>query len=106
MQQLNYQPATLGDLVLGHTQRLIEALQEECREGAHEIEHAPTYLTPASFQAALGAVGATLAVSRKVIDEDGGKGFAIVRPPGHHPSVTRRWVSAYSITLRLLRQML
>ncbi len=84
MQQLNYQPATLGDLVLGHTQRLIEALQEECRERAHEIEHAPTYLTPASFQAALGAVGATLAVSRKVIDEDGGKGFAIVRPPGHH----------------------
>ncbi|QRN84161.1 histone deacetylase [Chloroflexota bacterium] len=84
MQQLNYQPATLGDLVLGHTQRMLEALQEECRFGAHEIEHAPTYVTPASFQAALGAAGATLAVSRKVINEDGGMGFAIVRPPGHH----------------------
>ncbi|MBG0786352.1 MAG: histone deacetylase, partial [Anaerolineaceae bacterium] len=84
MQQLAFDPATLGDLVLGHTQRMIEMLQEECNDGAHEIEHAPTYVTPASFQAALGAVGATLAVSRKVIDEDAGKGFAIVRPPGHH----------------------
>ena len=84
MQKLAYEPARMGDLILGHSQKMIERLQMECREGPQEIESAPTYVNPASFQAALGAVGATLAVSRKVLDEGAGRGFAIVRPPGHH----------------------
>lgn len=84
MQQLDFAPARLGDLILGHSQQMIERLQAVCGEGPQEIEQAPTYVTPDSFQAALGATGATLAVSRKVLDEGTGRGFAIVRPPGHH----------------------
>lgn len=84
IQKLEFDPARPGDLILGHSQRMIERIQGECFQKSHEIEHAPTYVTPASFEAAVGAVGATLAVSRKVIDEDTGRGFAIVRPPGHH----------------------
>ena len=84
MQRLDYQPAQLGDLILAHSQRMIENLQQETQRPSHEIEQAPTYVTPASYQAALGAVGATLAVSRKVIRAGAGRGFAIVRPPGHH----------------------
>ncbi|MBG0771646.1 MAG: histone deacetylase, partial [Anaerolineaceae bacterium] len=80
----DYEPARMGDLILGHSQKMIEYLQVACGQGPQEIEQAPTFVTPASFQAALGAAGATLAVSRKVLDEGTGRGFAIVRPPGHH----------------------
>jgi acetoin utilization deacetylase AcuC-like enzyme len=41
-------------------------------------------VTEYSCQAALGAVGATLTVSRRILAERHGRGFAIVRPPGHH----------------------
>ena len=84
MQRLDFGPAQLGDLILAHSQSMIEDLQQAVQKPAHEIEQAPTYVTPASYQAALGAVGATLAVSRAVIDAGAGRGFAIVRPPGHH----------------------
>jgi acetoin utilization deacetylase AcuC-like enzyme len=84
MEKLDFKPAGMGDLILAHSREMIEKLQGECHYPTHEIEQAPTYVTPKSYQAALGAVGATLAVSRKVFAEGTGRGFAIVRPPGHH----------------------
>lgn len=84
MERLDFEPAQMGDLILAHSRDMIENLQGECHYPTHEIEQAPTYVTPSSYQAALGAVGATLAVSRKVLNEGAGRGFAIVRPPGHH----------------------
>lgn len=89
MERLDYAPARPGDLILAHSQKMIESLQAECGQGVHEIELAPTYVTAASFQAALGAAGATLAVSRRILAEGTGRGFAIVRPPGHHATHER-----------------
>ena len=48
------------------------------------IDPAPTYITPASWQAALQAAGGALAVSRGVLQGAARRGFALVRPPGHH----------------------
>lgn len=84
MEKLDFEPAQPGDLFLAHSQQMLESVQAECGQGRHEIEHAPTYVTADSYQAALRAVGATLAVSRKILAEGTGRGFAIVRPPGHH----------------------
>ncbi len=70
--------------MLVHDQALLAFLRAECQKGAHEFEPSPSYVTGDSYQAALGAVGATLAVSRKILAEGTGHGFAIVRPPGHH----------------------
>ena len=84
MERLDFEPARPGDLILAHSQRMVENLQVMCAQGPHEIEHAPTFVTQASYQAALGAAGATLAASRKILAEGAGRGFAIVRPPGHH----------------------
>jgi len=81
---LEFSPAKESEITLVHDQALLVFLREECQKGAHEFEPSPSYVTKASFQAALGAVGGTLAVSRKILSGGKGRGFAIVRPPGHH----------------------
>jgi acetoin utilization deacetylase AcuC-like enzyme len=84
IQWLNYSPAQEADVLLIHRKQHLERLKYECDQGAHQFEPSPSYVTEASYADALGAVGATLAVSRKILDEGSGNGFAIVRPPGHH----------------------
>jgi len=84
IQCLDFSPASEADLLLIHHKELIEDLKFECRQGAHEFEPAPTYVTGDSYRAALGAVGATVSLSRRIIEDGRGFGFAIVRPPGHH----------------------
>ena len=81
---LDYSPAAIPDVSFVHRTAFLEMLAAECRFGPHEFEPAPSYVTADSFSAALGAVGATLAVSREIIEAGKGQGFAIVRPPGHH----------------------
>jgi acetoin utilization deacetylase AcuC-like enzyme len=83
---LDYSPASESDVMLVHHESLLSFLHEECQKGAHEFEPSPSYVTQASYQAALSAVGATLAVSRKILSVGKGCGFALVRPPGHHAS--------------------
>ena len=84
MKWLPYEPAKESDVVLVHHHGMLSELRAESQRGPHIVEHAPTYVTESSFQDSLGAVGATLAVSRRIIAEGEGFGFAIVRPPGHH----------------------
>jgi len=84
IQWLDYSPAEEADVLLIHHTTLLEDLRSECKQDPHEIEPSPSYVTEDSYQAALGAVGAALAVSRRVIEVGRGFGFAIVRPPGHH----------------------
>lgn len=81
---LDFSPAAIPDVSFVHRSALLEMLAAECAFGSHEFEPAPTYVSKESLSAALGAVGATLAVSRRIIDDGKGRGFAIVRPPGHH----------------------
>ncbi len=84
IQWLDIVPAAEKDICLIHPASLLAELRTECELGSHQFEPAPSYITPKSYQAALGAVGATLTISRKIISEGRGRGFAIVRPPGHH----------------------
>ncbi len=84
MEWLDFQPAVESDVALVHDQKLLTKLSAECLQGSHEFEPSPSYVTESSYQSALSAVGATLAVSRRIIEEGQGSGFAIVRPPGHH----------------------
>ncbi|MEA3325774.1 MAG: histone deacetylase [Chloroflexota bacterium] len=84
VQWLEFEPAKEGDITLVHDQSLLLFLQEECQAGSHEFEPSPSYVTKYSYDAAMGAVGAVLRVSREIISNEFGRGFAIVRPPGHH----------------------
>lgn len=81
---LDYQPAVEADAMLVHSKPMLDRLKRACQRGPHEFEPSPSYVTESSCQAAFGALGATLAVSRRILAEGHGRGFAIVRPPGHH----------------------
>jgi len=81
---LPFETAMEGEVALAHRQVLLDEIKTECRKGPHEFEPAPTYVTKTSYRDALGAAGATLTVCRRIVAEGNGRGFAIVRPPGHH----------------------
>ncbi len=89
MVQLDACPASEADILLVHSKSLLDELKAACELEAHEIEPAPTYVTPSSYQDALMAAGSTLALSRRIIEEEHARGFAIVRPPGHHAEPSR-----------------
>jgi len=82
---LDYSPADEADVLLIHRKSLLDDLKSECAQGAHEFEPSPSYVTKESYQAALSAVGATLAISRRIFSkasfpEKGGKGTLMIRP--------------------------
>jgi acetoin utilization deacetylase AcuC-like enzyme len=81
---LDFEPAPEADVLLVHSKAMLESIKAACRMGPHEFEPSPSYVTEDSCLAAFGAVGATLAVSRRILADGHGRGFAIVRPPGHH----------------------
>jgi acetoin utilization deacetylase AcuC-like enzyme len=81
---LDYTPASEAEILLVHPPQTLDFIKNACQRGPHEFEPSPSYVTENSYQAALGAVGATLAVSQRILAEGRGRGFAIVRPPGHH----------------------
>ena len=81
---LESEPATLDEAARVHAPQMLQFLQDACLQAPAIIDEAPTYVSRNSWQAALNAAGATLAVSRAVLDQPAGRGFALVRPPGHH----------------------
>lgn len=86
---LDYKPAAETDVMLIHPRRVLEFIKKACQQGPHEFEPSPSYVTESSYESALEAVGATLAVSQRILAEGRGRGFAIVRPPGHHAEPDR-----------------
>jgi acetoin utilization deacetylase AcuC-like enzyme len=84
MEWLPYDAARKGEVALVHHHSLLAEIKAESQQGSHEFEPAPTYVTETSYQDALGAAGATLRVSRQIIADGIGRGFAMIRPPGHH----------------------
>lgn len=89
IQALDVAPASLEQVARVHSPRLIEQLQAFCAEGPGIIDHAPTYVTPASFEAARLAAGAAISITRAVMRGEARNGFSIARPPGHHATPGR-----------------
>ena len=77
-------PASEDALMAVHDPAHLDFLRRACRQAPAVIDYAPTYVSPASFECALEAAGATLEVLQAVLDGDAQRGFAAVRPPGHH----------------------
>lgn len=73
------EPASIQDLQLVHTDRLIEKVAEsrEC------YLDADTYVHDETFEIALLAAGGTIEGARQVM-KNGKPAIALVRPPGHH----------------------
>jgi len=81
---LPFRAATPVEVGRVHTTAMLAQLAAACRQGPAIIDGAPTYVMTGSYQAALLAAGASLAVTREVLSGAATNGFAIVRPPGHH----------------------
>jgi acetoin utilization deacetylase AcuC-like enzyme len=83
-------PATREEAARVHNPKLVAALEKVCREDAPGIiDHAPTYVTPSSFDDALLAAGGVITCTRAVLRGEATNAFAIVRPPGHHAEPDR-----------------
>ncbi len=76
--------ATKADLARVHPVGMISGIEEACTQGPGIIDHAPTFVTPTSYEDALLAAGGVLTCARAVLNGDATNAFAIVRPPGHH----------------------
>lgn len=67
-----------------HALPYIRRAQETCAGGAPFLDTRDVAVCPASFEVALLAAGAALAIADAVIDGRADNAFALVRPPGHH----------------------
>jgi len=80
--------ATIGELLLVHSETLVEQIKEYSEQGIEFLD-ADTYLTRRSFEAASVAAGSSSKLCLAVIDGTLRNGFAIIRPPGHHATISK-----------------
>ena len=87
--EINPEPAPRETIQLVHPDEYIREIQRASASGPGFVDYGDTYVTQASFEAALEAVGGTWAVIDAVIHGKCKYGFALVRPPGHHAAATQ-----------------
>lgn len=80
--------ATLAELALAHNPAYLQQLQRISEQGGGWID-ADTYMTEASWEAAIYAAGAAIQSVEAVMSGAANNAFALVRPPGHHATRQR-----------------
>jgi acetoin utilization deacetylase AcuC-like enzyme len=78
--------AAISDLAAVHEPEYLDLLAKVSRRFPDQtvMLNPDTYFTPASYDAALLAVGGVLAAVKEVMLGNARNGLAVVRPPGHH----------------------
>jgi acetoin utilization deacetylase AcuC-like enzyme len=79
-------PATRDDLLLVHTEALVDRVRRMAESGGGEMDH-ETPVSAASYDIALLAAGGALTALD--LWDEGRVPFALVRPPGHHATPDR-----------------
>jgi acetoin utilization deacetylase AcuC-like enzyme len=72
-----------------HPASYVRFIREQAEKGPGIVDYGDTYVTKSSFQDAINAVAGTLSVLDLVVSGGIKRGFAIVRPPGHHASTQK-----------------
>jgi acetoin utilization deacetylase AcuC-like enzyme len=75
--------AALEDLARCHHEEMVRHIQSACERGEPSLD-VDTRISPESFEVARLAAGAAIVGVDAVMKEEGGRAFALVRPPGHH----------------------
>jgi acetoin utilization deacetylase AcuC-like enzyme len=89
MRLLQAEPAPQELVEAVHPARYLQALEQACQQGPGFVDHGDTYVTPASYKAALLSAGGGVGVVDAVLDGEAKVGFALNRPPGHHATQTQ-----------------
>jgi len=76
-------PASEAQLELVHSAHHVRGIRELCQAGGGEID-ADTYVSEASYRAALHAAGGACAMTAALLAGERALGFCGVRPAGHH----------------------
>ncbi len=76
-------PISLERLTLVHTPTYVRLVELYANQGGGYID-SDTYMQPASYKAALEAVGGAVNLVEAVLSGRARNGFALIRPPGHH----------------------
>jgi acetoin utilization deacetylase AcuC-like enzyme len=67
-----------------HEPAYVEAIEQAMGRAPLFLDYGDTYATSASYDCALNAVQGMLALLRESLKEGSKRGFALIRPPGHH----------------------
>lgn len=83
-----FETASEADILLCHTPRLLAEVRGLAEQGGGSID-ADTYVSPASYEVALLAAGASMAAVDAVVSGDAQNAFVTERPCGHHAESDR-----------------
>lgn len=82
-------PAPVAELLRCHPQAYVDAIRAAIPATGSTALDPDTHVSPGSWDAATGGVGAVLAAVDKVIAGDARNAFAAIRPPGHHAETAK-----------------
>lgn len=82
--QIDAPPATRETLALAHEPGYIDLLESRIPKQGYETVDLDTSMNPATWEAALRAVGAVTEATDRVLRGELENAFCAVRPPGHH----------------------
>ncbi|HEY2381614.1 MAG TPA: histone deacetylase [Terriglobia bacterium] len=80
-------PANNDEIARCHREELVYHLESLCARGESFVD-VDTRISPASFEVAKLAAGAAITAIDAVMAEEGGRAFCVIRPPGHHATIT------------------
>jgi acetoin utilization deacetylase AcuC-like enzyme len=83
------EPAESADIRGVHSSRYLEHLQAATASAPALLDGGDTYVCAGSYNDALKAAGAALAISRRVLADGCALGISLARPPGHHATAER-----------------
>ena len=84
LRQIAASPADVAWIETTHRLDYIRRAAGACRDGAPYLDTPDVMISSRSFDVAMLAVGAALALADDVIAGHSTNGFALLRPPGHH----------------------
>ena len=84
LEHLDALPAQQEFIETSHSAAYLARARQTCVGGSAFLDSMDTAVSEESFDIALKAAGAAMALADGVINGEIGNGFALVRPPGHH----------------------